>query len=329
MKRYLKLNLMMLLALSFIACNDSNEPQADKDVMDYSKAENWLVKETNPVHEVDVFYILPTVIMQGTDSVVPFTDETKAMAEKVYAAQAKALSGFTNVYAPFYRQVPMNIAETAKDAADFAAIVARQKGHLDVFAALDYFFEHYNNGRPFILASHSQGTAINRAVLDTYMKKHPEYLKRMVAAYAIGFSLPMKWFEANPHIKPAQGETDCGVVIGYNTEGPGGHLPSMLITNDDYVINPITWTTTSEYASAEQNESSLVKQEDGTWKLVEHYADAQIDPVRRVVVCTKSTNYTVEPRFGDKSLHEGDWSLYYGSIRENAKKRIATYMAKS
>ena len=35
----------------------------------------------------------------------------------------------------------------------------------DTFAALDYYFTHYNNGRPFILASHSQGSSMLRIIL--------------------------------------------------------------------------------------------------------------------------------------------------------------------
>ena len=31
----------------------------------------------------------------------------------------------------------------------------------DVFAAFDYYIKHYNNGRPFILAGHSQGSQYN------------------------------------------------------------------------------------------------------------------------------------------------------------------------
>jgi hypothetical protein len=36
---------------------------------------------------------------------------------------------------------------------------------------LDYYFENYNNGRPFIIASHSQGSALNSLVLKDYFKE--------------------------------------------------------------------------------------------------------------------------------------------------------------
>ena len=38
-----------------------------------------------------------------------------------------------------------------------AALVGMPYG--DITAALDYYFKNFNNGRPFIIAGHSQGAA--------------------------------------------------------------------------------------------------------------------------------------------------------------------------
>ncbi len=40
--------------------------------------------------------------------------------------------------------------------------------YADIVAALDYYFDNYNEGRSFILASHSQGSAIASLVLKDY-----------------------------------------------------------------------------------------------------------------------------------------------------------------
>lgn len=90
----------------------------------------------------------------------------------------------------------------------------------NITAALDYYFENYNGGRPFIIAGHSQGSAILRLVLKGYFKEHPEYYKRMVAAYAIGYSISSDDLNANPHMKYATGESDTGVIISWHAEGP-------------------------------------------------------------------------------------------------------------
>ena len=85
---------------------------------------------------------------------------------------------------------------------------------------LDYYFENYNNGKPFILAGHSQGSQILTMILSDYMKEHPEHYKNMIAAYVIGYSVTDKYLAANPHLKFAEGADDTGVIISYNTEGP-------------------------------------------------------------------------------------------------------------
>ena len=56
-------------------------------------------------------------------------------------------------------------------------------------------------------------------VLSEYMKAHPEYLERMVAAYVVGYSITEDFLKANPHLKFAEGADDTGVIISYNTEG--------------------------------------------------------------------------------------------------------------
>ena len=70
------------------------------------------------------------------------------------------------------------------DAYEFMAY-QMQEQRTDVYAALDYYFEHYNQGRPFILASHYQGSMMLKIALRDYFREHADYLERMVAAYVI------------------------------------------------------------------------------------------------------------------------------------------------
>jgi hypothetical protein len=44
------------------------------------------------------------------------------------------------------------------------------------------YIKNYNDGRPFILASHSQGPNVMIYLLAEYMKDNPEVYSRMVAA---------------------------------------------------------------------------------------------------------------------------------------------------
>lgn len=73
-----------------------------------------------------------------------------------------------------------------------------------------------HEGRPFIIAGHSQGSAILRFVLKDYFKTHPDRYERMVAAYVIGYSITKDDLEANPHMKfamakPTQESSSVGM----------------------------------------------------------------------------------------------------------------------
>jgi len=112
----------------------------------------------------------------------------------------------------------------------YASAVAKETGNIDaaisgmpyddIAAALDYYFKNYNQGRPFIIAGHSQGSAMTKLVLKNYFKEHPDYYKRMIAAYVIGYSVTKDDLKTYPHMKFATGETDAGVIVSWNTEGP-------------------------------------------------------------------------------------------------------------
>lgn len=148
--------------------------------------------------------------------------------------------------------------------------------------------------------------------------------------YALGFSIPKSWMSANG-LKGATRADDYGVIIGYNTEGPSATMPSMVVSADDYVINPLTWTTTSEYAGTDQNLGTFewINMSQNQYHLVPGNADAQIDPSRSALICTTLNDYVVLPQnnFGDKSLHSYDWTAYYMNLGENGKARIRAYKA--
>ncbi len=112
----------------------------------------------------------------------------------------------------------------------------------------------------------SQGSAILRLVLKKYFKEHPNYYQRMVAAYAIGYSITKEDLAANPHMKFATGETDTGVIISWHAEGPKNveanvPIPSVAILKNGIAINPLSWKLDETYAPASENLGSIVMDE--------------------------------------------------------------------
>ena len=316
------------------SCSDNNDnpvpsnPESEKKAPDYSDKNNWL-RQPEPTKDVDVFYVYPTEYAdnsEGASMFAPINDKSLRQEwENVYQMQATAYEESANVFAPYYRQ--LNMASAASLPSDELNAAFASTPREDVLAAIDYYFKNLNGGRPFILASHSQGSIMQRFVLAEYMKAHPEYLKRMIAAYVIGYSITEDYLNANPHLKFAEGADDTGVIISYNTEGPGNEN-NLVVLPGAISINPLNWKRDETYASAEENLGGyIVNEQLAKMEYVPNAADAKIDLKRGVII---TTTKTLEPMpgpkpFGNASYHNGDYALYYFNIKANVAARIAAY----
>ena len=298
---------------------------------DYSQKDNWMaIPEIT--HEVDTFYLYPTCYADDSESAKPICDidneQVREKAQDVYEGQATVFEESTNVFAPYYRQ--SNIYHiTGMDNKELEEFQMNEQ-RTDVYAALDYYFENYNNGRPFILAGHSQGSIMTRIVLGEYMEAHPEYYERMVAAYVIGYSITSDWLEEHSYLKFAEGADDTGVIVSWNTEGPGNKGQKNIVVEDGAIsINPVNWKRDDTYASADENLGSRIfNEETGTYEIKKKIADALLDTGRGVVICTtEEVEYiTAGELFGPASLHNNDYALYYENLRENVKLRVENFL---
>ncbi len=317
---------LMLLCAACVALTGCNEEPTGLKPMDYSLVDNWMIK--SPIlHEVDMFYIYPTSVDPSCTTLIsPVDDYMRDKALYSYQQNAECFSGYTNVYAPYYRQVSMVGISQSSTYEEFIGMCRENEPWCDLNAALDYYFTYINTSRPVLFASHSQGSANMHIVMDTYMKQHPELKSRIVAVYAIGMCATQDWCD-QAGIPFAKGEEDTGCYITWNTEGPDCVSPNIVLGTNSLVINPLNWKTDDTYAGIEMNKGSLKANAEGILEKVAGRADAQIDMNRRSVICTTDTAY-LEPSttFGDKSFHFEDGALYYESMKANGKKRITTYL---
>jgi hypothetical protein len=285
----------------------------------------------------DTFYIYSTIYFGMNEGDPDYAAlDNREMLDGIkteHAIKSSVFEESTNLFIPLYRQSGMKHAAEAfeKTGSIESALTGTPYG--DITAALDYYFEHYNQGRPFVIAGHSQGSAILRLVLRDYFKEHPDRYKRMVAAYAIGYSITKEDLEANPHMKFATGETDTGVIISWHAEGPksvGSTFMSAAMLPNGISINPLNWKRDETYAPASMNLGSIVLDEKtGTTEIRDIEGDAQVNLARGTVI----TNAKAEPNemvefAGPQSYHQDDYSIFYNNIKANVAKRIAAYQAK-
>jgi len=330
------LTICMLTCLSGCKTEDKvdssviSEPSIE--TLDYSNDENWVDIQKDGDKAVDVFFIYPTVAMttENEDGFASI-EEMRDMAYVIRLCQTSAYEDACNVYMPFYRQTAMTLADKCnKDNATYLNLINNSKAYLDIVAALDYYFDNYNNGKPFVLAGHSQGSAMLVNVLTHYMQEHKEYLNRMVAAYVLGFAPSQDIFNEETGLKFAEKEDDTNVVISFTTEGSTASGKSLLLPEKPMVINPLNWKRDDSYASADMNKGLiLVAPTYDSITLVEGRDDAQINLERGTIICTTRTSddYTISVSFSSESFHEKEHSMYYGNIKDNVQTRIDAYFA--
>lgn len=294
---------------------------------DYSDINNWIaIPEITK--KADTIYFYPTAYNDPSEGAADIceidNEDMREKAQQLYTQQAEAFEDSTNVFAPYYRQ--SNIFAVMKHT-DNPEEFQKNEQRTDVYAALDYYFENYNEGRPFILAGHSQGSMMIRLALEEYFVIHPELADRMIAAYALGESFPKDWLAEHTYVRFAEGEDDTGVIVSWNTEGPGNKEADNFVVEEGAVsINPINWKRDSTYAPAEDNLGSRSLDENGEYIITPGINDAQVDTERGVVVCTTSTQFVpLANLFGEQSLHGVDFDLYFENIRQNAKVRVDAY----
>ena len=306
-----------------------------KDIIDYSQKINWYkLPEINK--EFDTFYIYSTMyfgVNEGDPDYATLDNaEMLAGINIEHAIKSSVFEESTNLFIPLYRQSSMKYAAEIYQKSGTIEPALIGMPYDDITAALDYYFENFNSGRPFIIAGHSQGSAILRLVLKGYFKEHPEYYKRMVAAYAIGYSITKDDLDANPHMKYATGETDTGVIISWHAEGPKNveanvPIPSVAILKNGIAINPLNWKLDETYAPASMNLGSLVMYEKtGATEICNSDGDAQVCIARGTVVTNaKAVPNEMTDLAGPQSYHQDDYSIFYNNIKDNVAKRIAAY----
>ena len=127
---------------------------------------------------IDCFYVYPTVSSQfaenATETVEP---EETAIAE----AQASRFSQVCKVYAPIYPQITIP-ALNGKAVTKASA----EKAFGGVLAGFEEYLLKYNEGRPFALIGHSQGSAMLEVLLREVIEKNPLLQSKLVSAVILG-----------------------------------------------------------------------------------------------------------------------------------------------
>ena len=172
---------------------------------------------------IDCFYVYPTVSRdQGDNSDLVAGPEEQAVA----TVQLARFASVCRTFAPMYRQA--TLAALLRQASGGAPRTAEVIGlaYSDVAKAWRYYLDHHNQGRPFVLIGHSQGTIHLSALLREQIEGSAA-AKRMLSALLIGFNVEVPEGKlvggtlAKTPLCTRLGETGCVVTyVSYRATNP-------------------------------------------------------------------------------------------------------------
>lgn len=284
---------------------------------------NSVLRDEQATAAADVFFIHPTTYYwhEAWNADLTRAKLNRYTDRTTIRQQASAFNAAGRIYAPRYRQATLysffdEETTNGQAALDFA--------YGDVKAAFQYYLAHYNQGRPIIIAGHSQGTAHATRLLHEFFDNDPRLRRQLVAAYLIGFKVKPDEYQA---IRPCADSLATGCFITYNAVATGNDYPPF---HPFAVTNPLTWTLDTLLAPAALNRGGVgqyFKRPDP------HVTDAKIHQGLLWVTPPRPGGY---PRFllpGRPELrhsyHIADYGLFYLNIRQNAKARVRAWQAGS
>lgn len=317
------------------------EPQYAQEKMDlvpdYSQLQYWaahpdkkdpsdslpkpIKKDFQPSDKADVFFVYPTSYL---DTNMPngwnaSLKDAKLNAYTDYTSilnQASIFNMAGKVYAPRYRQAHINSYSPKNYADTLKALAAFELAYQDVKTAFEYYLAHYNNGRPIIIASHSQGSTHSKRLLKEFFDNKP-LAKKLVAAYVVGMAIdPADYTQ----LKPCETPTSTGCICAWRTYQEG-YIPEFVLKEkfNSIVTNPLSWNKNEIKIDRKFNKGSVLYNFN---KVVPNVADA-IN--HEGILWTGKPHFLGSFLYRTSNYHIADFNFYYLSVRQNAVDRAESY----
>ncbi|TVZ55956.1 Protein of unknown function (DUF3089) [Lutibacter sp. Hel_I_33_5] len=329
----------LLVLVSLIGCKSTYKTQTflEKSIPlapDYNNEENWAVlpwkydeelknfspnQETVNTLKADVFYVYPTLITDYKDTRwnVPIndTEQQEKILTKTVKYQASAFATSGKLYVPYYRQAHIRSYDLYNSGGKEAFEIA----YADVKKAFEIYLEKHNNGRPIIVASHSQGTTHTKRLLKEFFDQKP-LQKKLIAAYLVGMGINPNEYKS---IKPMTSSKEIGGFISWNTFKKGNYPKKGKNWYKGCVTtNPISWDN-SKNTTLDQHKGFL-------------YTNDKFYSKALKIEITDGLVWSTNPKFPMrffmsflKNYHAGDINLFWQDIRENAELRTKTWLEKN
>lgn len=310
-------------------------------VPDYASERAWAFVPEHPERPekaVDVIFAPGTLLSgAGAGYYDPADPGHCALARRPRLTQASAFAAAGNIFQPHCRQVSMamNLLPAPELMEAYAVPCA------DIQSAFRHYLARWNQGRPFILAGHSQGAILLLELMKSALAD-PDVCARLAAAYLIGYSVTPADLAAHPGMKLATGPDDTGVIVTYNTLAKGASRALTLLPGA-LCVNPLNWVNTPDYAPAGLHLGMVEFDDEGRFvREISRFTDAWIDPALGALVVgvcdlaapelsdgggrCSATPGGPGDYFPPGDLHRRNISFFYRNLEENARRRASAWL---
>lgn len=337
----LKQIISIFLCFLFLSCSDKYLPfkknyqfkspdgNPDYSSLDYWAAHPWKWDPSDSIPlpfrndsrdtVMDVFFLHPTMytMKKKMNKMNADIDDNYLNAKTDYSTilyQASVFNQHARIFAPRFREAHISAYFTkdtikSKKAFDLA--------YEDIKKSFKYYLDHYNDGRPVIIASHSQGTTHALRLLKEYFENKP-LQKQLVAAYIIGMGIPKEYFT---ELKICEEPEQTGCLCGWRTFRRGYSPYYVKRENGNSLItNPLTWRTDETFAPRNTNKGSILYNFN---KLFPATAGGRI---RQNVLWIRKPKFRGGFFYFTRNYHIADINLFYANLRENVQARMVSFI---
>lgn len=265
----------------------------------------------------DVFFLHPTTYTKKRKGPNAAIDDTYINAKTDYSSilyQASVFNNSARIFAPRYRQAHI---KTFFEKDKTKAAQAFDLAYEDLKTAFSRYLQHWNKGRPIVIAAHSQGSMLAERLLKEFFEDKP-LRRQLVAAYLLGWPVSKEYFST---LSLCADSLQTGCLCSWRTLRKG-FIPGYMKEEkgNAWVTNPLTWTTGNEYAPKELNRGSVLVQFNRI------YLQTTGAQAKEGLLFVRKPKFPGSFFYFTRNYHIADINLFYRNIRDNAALRIHRFL---
>lgn len=269
----------------------------------------------------DVFYLHPTMYEVGLawNAPIDSTELNEAVDAWPVRHQASIFNGAGRVFAPRYRQAHIRVFSLADSLSEAALRLAYE----DIRTAFLHYLNAWDEGRPLIIASHSQGSWHARWLLQEFFDGKP-LADRLVAAYIPGMDIYRSDFQ---QLQPCESALDQNCFCTWMSYGRG-YLPDWIAEAPapPSAIHPILWTPST--AAPNDRTAHLGAVRESYRNKNPGSITAQLVP-EGVLWVDQPHLFLVGKSIHRENWHVGDFNLFWSNVRQNVHDRLEAHPSPS